>query len=194
MQDKGTFKGRKNEWVMYRSAIISRKRKRLRPINKTMSSIMLCSSWISKPLSTFGPPSTTTWSILSLSGVAHTHINIYLPLVSPPPLPWNGLVIFWQHLPQHTFKKKFALAAPEIYFQHIFPQSSDGKRWGKTFAVCGARVIDSVPPGKSERAKTNCRKTRPGKCFGFVKRPFKLLSRNHFLGAENSGNYFWGGY
>jgi len=41
VQDKGTFKGRKNEWVMYRSAIISRTERLLRPIIKTMSSIML---------------------------------------------------------------------------------------------------------------------------------------------------------
>jgi hypothetical protein len=68
-------------------------------------------------------------------------------------LPRNGLVIFWQHhLSQHTRLKRNS-PSPEIYFQHIFPQSSDGKRWGKTFAVCGARIIDSVPAGKSERAK-----------------------------------------
>jgi hypothetical protein len=120
VQDKGTFKGRKNEWVMYRSAIISRtERLLLRPINKTMSSIMLSLSMLGlnfkAAFSTFGP--TTTNVIDFIIKRRRSHINIFAACIAC--LSRNGLVIFWQHLAL-AFKKKFTLAG-DLFSTHFSP-------------------------------------------------------------------------
>jgi len=93
--------------------------------------------------------------------VAHTHINISAACIasfaSRNATAWS----FFGSTSRARLKRNSP--SPEIYFQRIFPQSSDGKRWGKTFAVCGARIIDSAHAARrgrvrEQRQETNCRR------------------------------------